>query len=90
MLERVAREYEPVFTPTASHNPQEETVSSSPDQRHNPDLPALRPADRIRTAWHILRTGDYQPAAAYLKGVSHGLDTGIRIARHELHPRPRD
>lgn len=60
-------------------------MSPSPDQRRNPDLPALPAADRLRTAWHVLRTGDDQPAAAYLRGVRHGLNVGVDLALRQ-HP----
>lgn len=53
-------------------------------ERNRPDLPPLGFADRARAALHVLRTGDYRPAAAYLRGHRHGLDSGIALAWREF------
>lgn len=44
----------------------------------------LGPIQRVRTAFHVLRTGDYQPANAYLRGYRYGLDNGIDLAWQEF------
>lgn len=47
----------------------------------------LGPAGRLRAALHVLRTGNYQPASAYLHGVRDGLDEGFALAWEELQRR---
>lgn len=53
-------------------------------KHQNLDLPPLGLADRLRASLHVIRTGDYQPASAYLRGHRAGLDNGIQIAWDEL------
>ncbi|WP_143765245.1 hypothetical protein [Catenulispora acidiphila] len=42
---------------------------------------------RLRAALHVLRSGDYQPASAYLCGVRDGLDQGLDMAWSEMQRR---
>jgi len=41
-------------------------------------------AARTCAAFHVLRTGDYQPATDYLRGVRDGLDEGLAMAWGEF------
>lgn len=56
-------------------------------EHHDLQLPPLGLAGRLRASLHVLRTGDYQPASDYLRGVRHGLDCGLAIAWGELQQR---